>query len=503
VNALKAYLVSLFIVFLHFGSQIRYWTDDKNRWLYGWRPMNGVALVFDMFLIAFLLALAAGGILLFTRGTSRAKLRRTIAHILPVALVSGLLSLFSLSFEHRHPNLLLAIWMVTMLVIGLSIAWPRSRLTNWAYYVCLVFSPVPFVLSIQILTWGSWYDAPRMSVDIRRSDISQSPVFLFVFDEWSCQRSTVCGDFRPTFANVRRLCGQAITFREATSPYHSTELSIPRLIYQDSFNLLWRDGAAYVQEDKSETRTTDIPSLFQLAREHNYRTALIGFRLPYNLLLGNQVDYCRSYCCAPRGKSFLEETALALYRNLRFWTDPVSRKLWAQLDPGVSSQHYYGVCAEIREDMFRIIENSPENLFALFHVPHPHGPHVICPDGTYYGPNLRMEASDYERSLEYLDVLIGQIVERLRASDRFESALIVITSDHSNRFETDPLFRQGENWKCRVPLIVKTPQQQRAVVIDTPLCTNELRPLIEAVVNGERDPQRLVAIAEELSTNRP
>jgi len=505
----KTYLVSIFIVFMHFGGQITYWTDPQNRYYYGWRELNGIALVCDLFLIALAVTLLALLLKQLTQRRSLAGLQNLLDHLLPLAFASGVLSVSARYFVADHPKIIPLSWMFVMSIIGWSLASSRSRVVQYTYNVCLLFSPAPFLLSVQILTWGSWYDAPKTSLANRKAETQETPVFLFVFDEWSYARSASCGEFRPLFRNIRDFCNRAIVFRKARSPGPSTEISLPRLIYQTSLEIEWREGVAYWKQGNEEKPSTEVPSLFQFARERNYNCYLTGWRVPYNRLLGEQVDYCHTRCGDARADCLGPEMLLAVQRNLPEWTDPLSQSLSSAVTPRVFCQHVYRAAQEARDEMLRIIDSCPPNTFALFHVRHPHGPHIFNSDGTYAGPNLRFDAEDYEQSLVYLDFLFGQIVERLRAAHKFDGSLIVVTSDHSFRLEPEPTFRQdvlsmtssdAPDWRRRVPLFIKLPGQRSATVVDDPLCTNGLAPLFKSVFRGDRDPNRLIELVRDLAS---
>jgi len=492
---LKMYLVSLFIVFLHFAAQVKYWTAPSNRYFFQWERATAAALVLDVFLIAMLVTLLAVGLRAVTRRFQLARVQRALDHLLPLALLSGLLSLFP-GFFHDHPKLVPLIWMAAMLALGFSLASPRSPLVKYALNVSLVFSLAPLLLSVQILSWESWRDPPRTEFAARAAHRPTTPVFVFVFDEWSYLRSTSSGELRSLFENVRRMADRSVVFRQARSPYNHTSLSLPRLIYQNDLELARKDTQLYWVEGEEQVLSSRVPSLFQTARNHDYNTFMLGWHLPYGRLLGGQPDYCVSYRSAPAGRNVLEEMPLALQRNLQFWTDPVSRKAREEIDPRLDSRNFYRMSTRFRREMLRIIADSPPNTFAVFHVPQPHGPHVFEPDGSYAGPYSLSGpyASDYDRALRHLDFYVGEIIECFRDSGKLDKALIIMTSDHARIAEKEPLIREVPEWNRRVPLIVKLPGQESGLVTDETIATNRLRPLFEMVFSGEQDTRRLMEL---------
>jgi hypothetical protein len=407
-------------------------------------------------------------------------------------------------FFVKHPKLAEVIWMIALLGIGFSLAQPRSWLVPATVNFCLLFSPVVLILSVQMFTWPSWRDEPKTEFIVREADGPRTPVFVFVFDEWSWLRSSRCGELRPIFPNVRRLCDQAFLFREARSPYKSTIHSLPRLLFQNDLVLARRDGSTFWVTPEGEVPTVEVASIFQLAMEHGYNTYMLGWYLPFHRILGDQTDYCLSLPAFPKGETLPDEMLLATYRNLQFWTDPVSRKTWDIVHTDIISRYRYRINADCRREMFRIIDSSPNNKLAVFHVPTPHWPCVFNPDGSYFRCSaLEHSPEDYERSLVHLDFYIGELLERLRDRGSFEDALIIITSDHACQTELDPTFRTDRDWVCRVPLIIKLPGQHSGRVIDHPFCTNQLKPLLDAVFVGQRNTEQLMELVESMASDMP
>lgn len=503
MSFIKKYLVALFVVFLHFAGAVRYLTLKSNRYYFLWDRHHAVALLADLFLISLAFALLALGGAWLARRFRLRWLERLLGHMLLVALLSGLLAAFPSFSRYNHPTLTKTIWLGAMAVIGYSLAHPRSRLVRYAANFCLLFSPVTFIVSAQVLSWQSWHDPPRTDFAVRNAAGPRAPVFLFVFDEWSRARSMTGGEFRSFFKNVRRLCEQAIVFREARSPGDDTEYSLPRLIYQCDSSFVVRDGQTYWKEQDKEVLTRNVPSLFQLAREQGYNAYMVGWFLPYRRILGDQVDYCRVYRGYRQGDGVPAEMVCALFRSMRFWTDPVSQRVWKLLYPRARAEHFRRVNTRIRQEMLDILNDCPTNTFALFHVPLPHDPYIWDADGAYRGPSKEAPSVGYERNLKYLDVYIGQVLEQLRATGKFDDALIIITSDHSWRKDSEPTMREGQQWQRKVPLIIKLPGQRSGCVIEEEFCTNRLKPLFEAVFAGERDTRRLLDLVRHtLAANR-
>lgn len=496
MSPFKKFVVALFVVFLHYSSQIAARGVETNRYCDLWGLVDVVAILLGMTLLA-LLVLGMDLLLLrWSSGTAR----RLFNHLFLVALVSGVLAMFP-RFSIDHPNVTHLIWLGVMAGIGYSFGSRAVKPVRWAANLCLIFSPVVLIVFAQMATWSTW----NQTVEERPAPAATqsgpgTPVFVFVFDEWSFQRSTEGGQLRPLFGNLRQLCRQAVVFREARSPYHSTEQSLPRMIFQTDGQFVVRDGDVLCEEGGRAVSARTLPSVFHQCRNHGYTSSVLGFYLPYRHIVGDQVDYCRvvgpSLCDVPLPAKLFVRAC----ENLQYLSDPIGRRLRVPLLAPICSRRRYDQFQACRAEMDGILRSAGKRSFAFFHVPLPHPPFVFGADGSYHGTDVEMnDPEDYERHLHYLDAVIGQIVDTLRATGQFDDALIIMTSDHSWRAEPDPANREGADWNRRVPLIIKLPGQQSSVVIDDELCTNQLGPLFESVFSGQRDPQRLMALIRRIS----
>jgi arylsulfatase A-like enzyme len=99
-------------------------------------------------------------------------------------------------------------------------------------------------------------------------------------------------------------------------------------------------------------------------------------------------------------------------------------------------------------------------------------------DGAGFDPEL------YEGQMRFVDRQFGEMLETLKASGKFENALIIVCSDHSLKTETDPRILATPGWIYHVPLMIKWPGQHRPRTIDRPLSLTQIQPLITAAMDG-------------------
>lgn len=105
----------------------------------------------------------------------------------------------------------------------------------------------------------------------------------------------------------------------------------------------------------------------------------------------------------------------------------------------------------------RLAREGAPNTFALLHFPLPHAPFVFGAAGEYLGPfeegRMFGTVEEYGRHLRYLDRVLGRFLDTLEAAGRLDSAVVVVTSDHSWKKDPDKRERVRERLR-RVPLVV-------------------------------------------------
>ena len=139
------------------------------------------------------------------------------------------------------------------------------------------------------------------------------------------------------------------------------------------------------------------------------------------------------------------------------------------------------------DDLVASIEGGQDPTLHFLHLLLPHTPYKFLPDGMRYsedtgglsaplpqapvgrGPEQAAMDLEEQRLLlqaSYTDTLVGQIVDRLRDTGRYDDAVIVVTADHGIGLEPNGAVRApvGDELEPRnypdllyVPLIIKAP----------------------------------------------
>jgi membrane-anchored protein YejM (alkaline phosphatase superfamily) len=162
----------------------------------------------------------------------------------------------------------------------------------------------------------------------------------------------------------------------------------------------------------------------------------------------------------------------------------------------------------MKNDVLDLIARQPARTMAVIHYALPHNPYMYDEKGGYTGPqNTCYELGNvpgYERNLLALDRFIGEVTTALRKAGRFEEAMLVLTSDHSFRYDPDRKNGKLTAPLSHVPLIVKLPRQSGSFdvrqqytlgaasrLIDTGLTTEGSGPAFASRLLG--DPAKLLA----------
>ena len=157
--------------------------------------------------------------------------------------------------------------------------------------------------------------------------------------------------------------------------------------------------------------------------------------------------------------------------------------------------------------------SRPPLLF--LHSTLPHGAWRFLPDGRQYsmhrshfpglesagwtGPQWLVDQGFQRHVLQvqYTDRLVGALLDKLRANDLYENAVVVVSADHGVAFRSGqprrPANRENAQDIAGVPLFVKLPGQRVGAVDDRAVRTIDVLPTIAAAA-GARVPWRTAGI---------
>ncbi|CAN5872518.1 hypothetical protein BH23ACT2_BH23ACT2_30230 [soil metagenome] len=320
----------------------------------------------------------------------------------------------------------------------------------------------------------------------------QPPVVFIVLDELPTLSllDGQGGIDETLFPNLARVAGTSTWYRNHTAVAGATQASLPAM-------LTGRLATTPAEERPANHREHPDNLITLLARTHEVH--------------GREwaTEMCPRSLCPSDGVELDEEATALLANPLSERADPVgtlvgeARTLWwSQVWPPAPDFRADFTLAGMTEadDLIRvpleflsgITESSGERpVFEYLHSPLPHTPWRLLPTGeSYDGPDPpiggeffriwapgdtgeQLAAAARTRhllQLQWADRSLGAILDRLEEVDRWDDAVVVVTSDHGVAFEADrharivdPGTQVANGW---TPLFVKEPGQTEGSVVD-------------------------------------
>lgn len=493
------WLVATLVIVLLMGPYVANLTKDLTQYLGGWQKA-------DLVWLAAAVALAAMACVALRQMLMRAARRvlvRLFDHVFVVALGAGLLTnlwFYNARAKGYHIGQfgveMQTFWLALVGLAAYSFARPQTRLVRCCRQLCLIASPSLLLVGWRLIAMDTYAfrqdPLPPPAVEpaaFTGDSAAGSPVYLFVFDEWSYPRTYSDGRLRPGFPTLTRLSSRATVFHDAHSPAGHTPASMPRLLFQTSRPEMVDRGRVGFLRDGEFVPAHACESIFSAGTARGYRTFMSGILLPYGAWLGDQVDVCRSYCWYPQGGGIPARLAVHAFNAAFYMTDPWSTFVHIKLKTRLNDHHLLDLYADQDRDVLHVIRTQPRKTFAVFHCVFPHNPYILNPDGSYRGPDpeawRRPDAAGYCRNLACMDRRLGLYIDAMQQVGRFDDALLIVTSDHTWRFDPDRPQAEIDPGVTHVPLIIKWPGQREPVAVHTRFENRELKTLIDAALDGE------------------
>ncbi len=325
-------------------------------------------------------------------------------------------------------------------------------------------------------------------------------VYLFIFDEWSYQRSFNNGMLIPEFTNLQQFATRAMVFHSAVSASSNTATAVPSLLFQTNLPFIVR-GTLLGFKGKEFHPLHHAENIFHHAQGLGLFTAMIGAAMPYGEMLDASVDFCRSIPVYKRfGDSFFGVAKYHLLTAALMLPAPLF-----YFERRLVTEYFFNKfqvnCITTTHELFKnLIKNQQHSTFAVFHYMIPHFPYIFIRQGykNFFTVYSAADTSNYYGNLAYLDEKIGEIISILKEYNTFEESLIIFTSDHGWRFDPDaditkwPCYFdhvQNKWWwypeKQHVPLFIKLPYQTQSIKINSLFRTYYLGTFINKFLDGK------------------
>jgi hypothetical protein len=216
-------------------------------------------------------------------------------------------------------------------------------------------------------------------------------------------------------------------------------------------------------------------------------------------------ELCPPSVCAPHGR------------------DPLARLSWGSSGEGAADEQFIDRAyrkyhrlrrageldpdrqAEIMADQIAALDASPAVHFLHFVLPHRpyllarsgleasiHPTSITDPDAPGAAFMARFDYQRHSMQVGAVDVLIGDLLDRLRALPTWDDTLLVVTSDHGTNFTLPDIGRMkvtdvNRDEIFHVPLFIKAPGQLDGGVRDDSAQTIDLLPSIVDLLDVDTD----------------
>jgi len=494
---LTRFWLAISVSFYLFVPYLTRYTDEVNRFSFHWTQRDLMALLFCIVLVGALFFLSF--ILLYDHGGKTIKKLFEFSFIaaIAVALMANSAQLVKLLLKNTpsYSTVLERVGFLAWFFLGIASIWvvffhtQRSKMLCMT--LCFIVSPIIPIFTFNALLYKTFIanrgSLPIQSATERQNLDGKSNVYIFIFDEWSYQRSFCNKELIKDFKNLKQFADKALVFHNVSSPRPHTFTSMPAFLFQTTLSFTVQ-GDTIGFKGKRYHPLHEAENIFQHARELNFYTSMVGGDLPYGEMLENSVDFCNVIWVYKRfGESFFDVAKYHLLTAGLLLPAPLlhhERDLIAQ---------YYFNRFQINQintthTLFSaIVQNQSKPTFAVFHYMIPHFPYIFNRSGPKKLFAIYNSENDYYDNLAYLDEKIGEIIVILKEANKFENSLIIMTSDHSWRF--DPAYDKTNPWwifeRLHVPLFIKMPAQNRSLEIDSKFNTFMLGNFINKYLDGD------------------
>jgi len=497
---MKYYLSRLWLAmavsFYLFTPYLSLYIDKANRYSFHWTRWDLGSLLFCIGMVGTLFFLSF--MLLYLRGNrfARKTFEFTFVAFCGIALIANMSQLVR-SHVKDPLTYIFTLGLLAWILLSIFMIWfvikHSGKIKKLCMTCCFILSPLIPLFTFNALGYKSFIsDKGILPLHSERSDHKVNGpgnIYLFIFDEWSYQRTFNDRELIAEFRNLKQLADQSFVFHQARSPGSNTISSMPSLLFQNNLRFHIKTPQLGFQNDEFYP-LDEKKSIFNHAQGLGIYTAMIGSAMPYGELLGDSVDFCRSTCVYKRfGDGFFDIAGYHLFTGLWMLPAPLFHS-----QRNILKQYYFNRFQVNRindtHKLFQtIVRKQIQPLFAVIHYMIPHFPYIFTRDGhkELFAVYKAEDISNYYGNLAYLDEKIGEIISTLKESNNYTNSLIIMTSDHSWRY--DPDYDKTNWWwifeKRHVPLFIKMPNQSRSIQIDTTFKTFMLGSFINKYLDGD------------------
>ena len=496
------------------SGHLALYTSVKSRYVFSWRTID----LLPMFLAVVIAAAVFLSGHLIVVATRSGRLR--LVHDCLFVLVSAV----SLAVLTRRLGTELGVasharW-VTLLVVAAVVIGGITRLRKTVRVLLaltLIMSPMLPIFFLSAITYDSYpkpgWIAPddfenqwQQKAQVARSatGTDERSVYLFLFDEWSYQR-TMGTDSSP-MPRLGEWLESATVFHNAHSPGPETFRSVPGTLFQTMDDVTLR-GTTLGFSNGDFRPAHEFNNVFRMAKDAGCRTFCIGTYHNYPTLVGEDVDECLvGHYYKYQGPGWVWKMTLThLLQSLNPGIHPSiiparSPRLIRWFWDGWRQYHHHESISLVHRWTQTLLEHSPNGSFVYSHIMLPHDPLIYDSAGLKkrFMVNEVSSPVAYRDNLGYLDTILDGYLKTLQKSGRLENSMVVAVSDHTWRFDPDLPKQPDRETLTHIPMFVWMPGNQQRVDITDHFNTVHLGQLMERFLNQGLSSTQLRSLVKDL-----
>jgi hypothetical protein len=376
-----------------------------------------------------------------------------------------------------------------------------------AITVMLILSPL-FVVNLGSALWfrskyltGPEHFEAKHPASLVPTRLAGPRIVWIVFDELDWGAAFGSRPSRIQLPEFDRLRAQTLFAENAYPPGKETLVSIPAL-----FTGQLLDDVKPAQPDELTLKMSNgvnsgwsvADDVFMAARRAGFSTGLTGWYHPYCRVIGDRLDSCSWFPILKDANPLLDKS-LSSYTSLWVRTALLRIPLVFRLFRTRYEREYQDNYRSLHRVAFDRLMLQSELLLRtdlnlkFLHYPVPHGPGIY--DATTSSLTTDSK-STYVDNLALADRTLGKIRELLEADGRWDSSIVLVTSDHWWR--GSPLVNGRHDH--RIPFMLKLAGQKSSVEYDHAFNTILTRELLLKLLRGEmKTPSEVVEWIERNS----
>lgn len=359
-------------------------------------------------------------------------------------------------------------WMLllpTLLIFPFFYKRPTWASASLGFFAVAGFVAIPIgAMRMWETPIGSTAHASAVS-NVRSSgneELTQKPaarrVVWVVFDEFDPEVAfDPAGQIMSLLPELSRLRAQSLTMTQAASPSNSTDVSLPAMLMglpAAGINYSGPGEAIFSSLDGRHLRFNTENTVFGRLPGGAETGAILGFYHPYCQVLA--VGRCDSFG-TNMGTRWFDGLANLVPKRLSRILDAMTEVTTNQINLLPSY----------------LADDSKE--LTLLHLNIPHLPAHYAKQ--HFGSKAVSDGDAYQLNLQMVDLVVGRILGDLERSTPSQQQLLILSSDHWYR------ARSAETPHPAL-LIIKLRNDQKQVVLETPVSTYHLANLVTEYLDG-------------------